>query len=335
MTNEREASKPHKQMSEIQKGSSQTVYLDLYSENADALPTVTVQKGDGTTTSLVVTNEGPVGNITERYSTILGLANTQNEDSLKVTWSLSIGGTPVTKTEYYDIVTNYVSVSEVKAIWPHLSDDQAVDLESNVRRIIDAYCGQNFGGSTKTLTVNGAGEDFLRLPERLLVLQGIQTLTTTLDIKDSIITGDGWYLKKGWTAGNVYTTSDNQYFTNVDDFWINNPDVGEPGYEKPEHGYVIHAPRQYAMTTPWMKDYPFKITGSWGWVRVPVDVSLAAKLLINDYGCNEELYRDRYLKAVKFADTDIDFGQPSWGGTGNVRADQLLSEFVIADWALL
>lgn len=321
-------------MSEIYKSSTQFVYLDLIGETADALPTATVTNG-GVVSSLSVNTDTPPSGVTERYYVVLGLANTQAEGDLTVDWALHIGGTPVTKEDVFSVVTPYLSIAEVKAIWPQKTDDEAIQLETVVRHIIEAHTGQYFGLASKSLTIRGAGEAFLRLPERLVELDGITTLTTTLNIADSIITGDGWYLKKGWTQGSVYTPSDNLYFGNIDEIWHLNPEPDMPGYEKPDHGPVIMAPGLVTLATCWSVDYPFVITGKWGYKNLPTDVVLAAKMLVNDYGCNEIMYRDKMLKAIKFADADIDFSMSSWTGTGNLRADQLLSRYVMLDWALL
>ncbi len=82
-------------------------------------------------------------------------------------------------------------------------------------------------------------------------------------------------------------------------------------------------------------DYPFEITGDWGYKSVPAPVKEAARLLVNDYACSEQLYRDRYLESIKAADWRLQFSSRAWEYTGNVRADQLLSEYVILDWAVI
>lgn len=280
----------------------------------------------GNIQSLSVTNG--VATFTPPYAAVA------NQGRLRIDVQFAEESDYFTKTQYFDVVAPYLEIMDLRKIMNNATDDARWDMESVVRAIIDSYTGQHFYSVDKTLTVRGTGADFLRLPERLMVLQGLKTLTTTLDITDSIITGDGWYLKKGWTSGNDYTPTGNKYFTDTDAWWMNHQ-PGEPGYQQYDHGYVISAPRLSALPTPWMKDYPFSVTGTWGYDQVPQAVRAAALLLVNDYSCNEVLYRDRYLNAVKFADTDIDFSGASWGGTGNVRADQLLSEYVIADWAVL
>lgn len=323
-------------MSEIHKGNNEYVYLDLYGQGADAVPTVTCTDSDGVTTELTVFSAAPEdrpADAVARYYVILGLGQTQKETQLKVHWDFSIGGTPVSRDDYFDVVTPYLSTGEVKAIYPEATDEEARRLEASVRFIIEAYTGQKFGHSVKTLTVEGHGESALRLPERLLKITRLETLTTGLNPLGTLIVSDGWYLKKGWTDVVSDIPNDSTYWSGFD------PDdealPGEPGYEKQGHGHIIHAPGTAGRPTEWRNDYPFKITGEWGYYTVPQDVKEAARLLVNDYACSEAAYRDRYLKTVEASDWKLEFFGTASMTTGNARADQLLSKYVILDWAVV
>jgi hypothetical protein len=260
----------------------------------------------------------------------------QSEGTLVVTWSITVpgpGNGAFTEQQYFDVVTPYLTISEIKDIYTGATDEQAKTVEQAVRHIINAHCGQSFGYATKTLTVEGHGESALRLPERLIELTELSTLTATLNINRSIITSDGWYLKKGWTDAVTPIASTNEYFSGTDVY--NDAAPGEPGYEKPSHGYIIVPPGTHDVSTPWRDDYPFSITGRWGYENVPQPVKEAAKLLVNDYACSEIAFRDRYLESIKAADWRLQFSSRAWEYTGNVRADQLLAEYVLLDWAVI
>ena len=71
--------------------------------------------------------------------------------------------------------------------------------------------------------------------------------------------------------------------------------------------------------------------------KPPADqVKEAAKLLVNDYACAEQTYRDRYLTSMTAADWRIQFHSGAFLKTGNVRADQLLRDFVLkGGWAVI
>jgi hypothetical protein len=78
-----------------------------------------------------------------------------------------------------------------------------------------------------------------------------------------------------------------------------------------------------------MNEAQYNISGQWGWNSVPAAVQEAAALLAHDYACADVLYRDRYLTSMTAADWRIQFNAGAFSDTGNVRANQLLEEYVI------
>jgi hypothetical protein len=100
-------------------------------------------------------------------------------------------------------------------------------------------------------------------------------------------------------------------------------------------GGVIHNPNHVSLNT--FKDGNiYTVDGNWGWEEVPAAVKEAAKLLVNDYACADAQYRDRYLTSMTAADWRIQFNSGAFKGTGNVRADQLLSDFVVTrGWGVI
>lgn len=235
---------------------------------------------------------------------------------------------------YVEVVRSILPLSEIAVILGvNYNTDDAMSVERAVRHVIQAHTGQKFDYSRKTLTVEGHGESALRLPERLVELEGLSTLSATLNTHRAIITSDGWYLKKGWTNEVTVLTTTDEFFTG--DYISNFAAPGEPGFEMSDHGPVIMAPGATGIATQFRNDYPFRIAGWWGYRYVPAAIKEAAKLLVNDYGCQEALYRDRYLESIKAADWRLQFSSRAWESTGNARADYLLSEYVLADWAVI
>lgn len=360
-------------MSEIHVRTNQNVYLDLYGGTADALPTVSVTNANGVTRSLNPVQDAPVGDISDRYHVVLNMADTQTETELEVRWDFTMDGVPVTKSDYFEVVTPYLSIAEVKRIAPEFSDEDAAEVEASVRHVINAHTGQSFGFQRgRTYTVEGHGESALRLPQRLVGITGVNTLTSGLDVRSFIITSGGWYLKKGWANATPRTApsdsnfwaegADNTVFNNT--IYADSDDSVNPGYEEipvrphgsvqvlsdptitpvatrrasesPYHeGGITVAPGASGKATEWKQDYPFEITGDWGYKTVPAPVKEAARLLVNDYACSESAYRDRYLESIKAADWRLQFSSRAWESTGNARADMLLSEFVMLDWAVI
>jgi hypothetical protein len=312
--------------------SNRTVTLEVPVVPVSGSLNVTVHDAAGTLVHTVNTVSAGVGSLSFSFPFVLVSADA----SYTVRWSFNFledgEEYPLVREQHVNIVTPILPLSEIaKIIGSSGSSEDVADVEKSVRHIIQAHTGQAFGYAHKTLSVEGHGERALRLPERLVELEGLSTLTANLNPHTAIITSDGWFLKKGWSESVTAIASDNRYFGGDD---ITDSLPGEPGFEKAGHGYVISAP---GSTKPsvWRDDYPFKITGWWGYRSVPSDVSEAARLLVNDYASNEALYRDRYLTAVKAADWRLDFNARTWEATGNVRADQLLAKYVLLNWAVV
>jgi hypothetical protein len=266
-----------------------------------------------------------------------------DECTIDVTWSFSVpaAGT-ITKTDSYEVITPLLTKREIKKILddPDVTDEEIVEIESAVRYIIQAHTGQSFGKRVKSQIVVGAGDSALSLPARLIDITGLTTLSAVLNPQSVIIIADGWYLKKRWSDAvsalennNVYWYGDDGY--DPEDFPLEAPHGFGHTPERFGHGPVISAPGGRSGTI-WKDDYPFTITGTWGYSKVPEPVAEAAKLLLNDYACSEQLYRDRYLESVKAADWRIQFNHQAYLNTGNVRADQLLENYVMKrGWAII
>lgn len=241
-----------------------------------------------------------------------------SETTVVVTWSFTVPGSGTfDHVDTFHVVRPYLNMREVKVIWPEATDAQAREVEAVVRHVINSHCGQSFGKRTATISVEAHGETALRLPERLVSLTGLSTLTQVLNPNAAIIVSDGWYIKKKWSDTLSDIESDSEYWGST------------------EHGGVIYAPTRGSGPNKWRDDYPFSITGVWGYDEVPHPVKEAAKLLVNDYACGEIIYRDRYLESIKAADWRLQFSSRAWEATGNVRADQLLSPYVLLQWAII
>lgn len=302
----------------------------------------------------------PVSAEADAYELQLPYLGSDTND-VEVVWHFGITSVPddsFKETYSYEVVTPLLSKQEILRIFDDegVSDEEVWEVEAAVRHVIQAHTGQKFGYDRgKTLTVEGHGEHVLRLPERLVAITGVNTMTSSLDVSAFITVSDGWYLKKAWAqATPLDTPTNSQYWGDITDGVFNNniyddsDDGYNPGYNgagqlvdptltpvSARPGGVTVAPGSAGRSTPWKNDYPFEITGDWGYKTVPAAVKEAAKLLVNDYACSESAYRDRYLESIKAADWRLQFSSRAWEATGNARADYLLSEYVILDWAVI
>ena len=238
----------------------------------------------------------------------------QSEESdIKVTWTFTVPGSGThTKVESYRIVTPYLTKRDVADIDPDISDEEFLRAEAAVRHIINAHTGQSFGKYTGILRVQGNGSRSLALPARLLSLTQVNG-SDVLGAYD--VVGDGYYI--------------NYYPWGI-------PPVRADFYGLHMHtGGVINNPN-YVKLGEFPNNEVYEINGTWGWEQVPPAIKEAARLLFNDYACGDSTYRDRYLTSMTAADWRIQFHSGAFRQTGNVRADQLLAEYVLKrGWAVI
>lgn len=234
----------------------------------------------------------------------------QNDGELRVTWTFTIPSSGnYTETQVYDVVTPILPLSEIKTIIESDSDEDAKTIEQATRNIIKAHCGQDFGKYVGKISVSGSGEPNLRLPRRIISITSIND--NTFMNSAVAVRGNGWYLM----SKNRGVPSIRADF----DGWHENPYTSEVPLVAP------YASQYYTFT----QHREFVIDGVWGWEAIPSEVGEAAKLLINDYACGDSIYRDRYISSMTAADWKIQFHDGAFTDTGNVRANQLLAEYVL------
>lgn len=295
-------------MSEIYRNTTQFVTLDIYGGTADALPVAIVPLD--TPVELTVNGPETVGEA-ERWTTELPLSQTQENGEVEVVWTFVVDGQPATKTDVFNVVTPLVSLADIKTeleLDEDVTDTQLIMAERRVRKIIEAHCGQKFHAQVETLTVNGQGDRYLRLPKRLVTASDVIDSRNAISWVGYVIAHGGWSLKR--TTGYYYDV-----VTTV---------------------APIYAPYQYGgKYATWPRDITWDITGTWGWSRVPDAVSEAALVLLEQRLCGQAAYRDSYLSSMKASDWRFDYFQEAIQGTGNVVADQLLENFVVVGTAVV
>jgi len=229
--------------------------------------------------------------------------------SVRVNWSFTAqtfgGNEPIVISRVYDVVTPIVSTKEILEIHPNATVPEITQVERAVRHIIQAHTGQVFGKFVGAINVSGSDSNALQLPSRLLSLTNVNGNAASRHFE---ISADGWVLK---------------YFS-----------YGVPPVKADYHGLhqhvggVIHNPHSVRLGD-FRTGISYELDGVWGWEEVPAQVNEAARLLINDYACANQAYRDRYLTSMTAADWRIQYHSGAFLKTGNVRADQLLSNFVL------
>ena len=237
-----------------------------------------------------------------------------HDATVKVIWNFTVEGSGAySESNTHDVVTPLLLPHEIRKIVGEASDEDVAEIEQAVRHIINAHCGQSFGKYVGPIAVTGSGEPNLRLPRRLISYTKVNGGTYWNDMLS--LRGGGWFLQsKHVFAPSVRADFDGWHYS----------------YSSP-----IVAPYSKVLTT-FIKNVEYEIDGVWGWEEVPDAVRSAAKLLVNDYACGDSLYRDRFLTSMTAADWRIQFHEGAFSNTGNVRANQLLAEFVLRrGWVII
>lgn len=303
-------------MLEIYRNSAdREVSLDAPMEPLDGTLEVTVNYDGEELYDVPTVLDDPLSN---KLSFILPFFLVQYDRCLEVHWRFDYIENGETyqfeDTTLIHVVTPLLTVAEVKAIVPELDDEAARIVESQIRHIIETITGVNFGYYVGSLQVTGHGESLLRLPRRLIDFTNIESDEYIYNTAAYSLANDGWYLKQN--SASLLTIKE------MPPEW--SLDVG-PVIKSPYMGY-------------WLGFKPnaiYNITGRWGFSTVPVDVKLAARLLVEEYACPEVAYRDKMLKSIKTGDWSMQMSSVSWETTGHVRADQLIARYVLFDWALI
>lgn len=246
---------------------------------------------------------------------------TKIDSTLEMVVKFVVDGFQETVTKSFDVVTPLLTLDEVKGI---LSDDpadtttaRATDIERRVRIAIQTYTGQVFAPYSGILTVYGNNDTGLRLPRPIVTLESVNfsgKTATVLSNYTYLIKGNGMYLE---APSPLFWDIKDAPPDEVQDLFTNSVTSSGP----------IFAPRSNFSYNNFNSKIAYDIKGVFGYANVPIDVQQAARYLVNDYGCDESLWRDRYIDNIRAADWRFQFRAAAFDGTGNVQADQILEGY--------
>lgn len=228
----------------------------------------------------------------------LPYAITHMDGPFQIEWTYTVEGSEYKRVDSHEIITPLFVKADLAydTALATLSDDQVVKLESIVRKVIESYTGQRFGYREGSVSAYGNGSGVLNLPERLI------SLDTTLEGFRPVNEGFG-------LSSMAY------------------PNPREVNIKVPASEEAYHYGRSQVFS--FTKNVQFIVTGKFGWESVPADVKEAALLLAEDLSCDESMWRDRYIKAIRAADWRFDFADGAYQGTGSLAADNILGKYVV------
>ena len=200
-----------------------------------------------------------------------------------------LGGT-YTFTEYVDVVTPLFTWHDLDGTYPA---DKVPELERLVRHVVEAFTGQHFGKTIKTKSITTNTVQNFDVP--LIELRGVSdryaTHSTTLTPPKMSyeIADEGHTLSIDWDS----------YHVKTDSMWI---------LDKKANSCVL-------------------MEGVFGYDRVPADVKEAALLIAGVWGCEQAVWRDRFIETMRSSDWSVTYNDGAFVSTGSATADQLLAKY--------
>jgi hypothetical protein len=223
-------------------------------------------------------------------------------------------------TDHVDITVKrpYVTLSEMKDYFEHAisngnsaiidqSDAFLEKLERKVRYLINAYTGNDFKFEYKTVGAYGQNTDLLHLGQRIESFDKItsddyviydSTEEPAIDILGATVAIAPSKFAIKVVAEGVNITE-----------WVDQNPLQNPSY--------------------FGKDSAYLVRGEYGWKAIPEDIKVAVYELINDFICNDSIYRNKGLKSIQNDSFNIQFADGMLNGTGNLYVDSLLSQYKV------
>lgn len=226
---------------------------------------------------------------------------TMDARELYIHWTLNIAGEISEVITDVQIVAPIIPISEIQSITGK-TQEESIRLEKRVRRIIESYTNNKFYPYRATINAAGGNGNRILLLDRLIELE-------------SISFGDYQYSIDGVKYTNYSIEVDTSRWLSI-----------KSDYDGIQN--VIWAP---LTNGAFSSSKSYRITGIWGYPSVPPAVQEAARLLVEDYGCNDSVYRQRGVKVVSGVSMRLELSPVAFSGTGNLDADALLSPYVRSD----
>ncbi len=260
------------------------------------------------------------------YQIFLPTSITNKTRELKVSWTYAISGLTQVKEHKLFVVQPYTDLAQastVLGIGNDLSDpnyksyDELFAAEKYARKVIENYTGQEFYQYYETHSVYGTDSDTLSLPSRITNLYKLYSNDVLLE--DNINNIDNWNYQVDITESgfgiriNRAAMLDNTVYT--------------------ANGMV--PPSIHDSPGIFQRGVRYTVFGKFGWEAVPDEVELACIELMKDYFSKDNLWRNKYVNKISTFDWDFEYGSGATSGTGNLYADQLLSDYVVSKVLLI
>jgi hypothetical protein len=260
------------------------------------------------------------------YQVVLPVNATYKSRDLKLTWSYSVAGSAQTRSHKLYVVQPYVDLAQAYGTLDFGNDpsdpnyknyEQITEAERYARKVIEGYTGQKFYLTNEVYSLYGSDSDTLALPAKINTLHKLYENDVLL--VDNINNIDNWNYQLDITESgfgirvNRAAMMDNTVYT--------------------ANGMV--PPSIHDSSGTFNLGYRYKVFAEFGYVDVPDEVETAAIELMQDFFSKDNLWRKKYVSKISTFDWDFEYGSGATSGTGNLYADQLLSDYVLSKVLLI
>jgi len=287
------------------------------SATADSLPTVALLRADVPAQTVLYSGTAVQSDTDIGVYNFYAPNTTKTPGSLIARWQYQVEGSSVVYDQNIDVVKPYVDLSQVingLGLGSDYNDpnsrtyQELVDAEKYARKVIENYTQQKFYSYLSLEIAYGSGNDILPLTRKINTLQ-------TIEVNDILLTGMPFEIAE---SGFAVRLNRADMFDNVT--YVANglipPTIND-------HSGIFN------------EDARYKVTGYFGWERVPNEVEMAAIELMKDYFSKDKVWRNKYIKSISTFDWQFDFNSATFSGTGNNYVDQLLLPYVINKMVLI
>jgi len=321
-------------MIEILKNTSPQVALNVYSGTLSAAPTVQVVYGTVTYTGSAARPTTIPTGLTDQWLATVPLIATQTQQEISVIWTFQINSVQYVQNFKYDVSTPLVmpidaaaelgfSLSETSS--KYRSEKELLSAERAARYTIEQVTGLSFGKESKTVTAYGQNSDVLVLNEQILSISqikenGVIVYNPTSNINEFVYTFEPTESGRSIRVANY-------------------GDIRE--YEGEPLINIAGGNSDTSYSSTGLRASAFKggsryeVTGTYGFNSVPGDVQQAAILLINDFLCQDSIWRTKYVQQASMSDFKFTFFKEAFHGTGNAIADRILSRYQTMDMVVI
>jgi hypothetical protein len=256
------------------------------------------------------------------YQIVIPFQFCQRNRTFKIVWEYQVDGTEASHSQYVDVVTPYVNLSDA---WdqmnvgtdpsdPNYKTYYEMQLaERYARKLIEDFTEQSFYLYDDKQVVYGFGSDILPLPYKINSIHKLYENDVLL-------------------VDNI----------NDVDNWVYSPVISESGYGIRVNRQELTDNVVYTangMVPPTIYDrgdgssfrdgYRYTVEGRFGWSKVPSDIQEACIVLMKQFFEKDTEWRNKYVKSISAFDWKFEYTGAAQNGTGNLYADKLLSPYVV------